>query len=86
MAEKYCCNFLMNFLFLLLFYFLGREEKLKTREDKRMIKLDFFNDYKIAFCAYIKKNNKHVHFLLHGRSSWSTFDLHLPRGAKDFGN
>ena len=29
-------------------FFLGREEKMKTREDTRMVKLDF-NFFKLAF-------------------------------------
>ena len=33
------------------------------------------------FGAYIKKN-QHIHFLMHGYSSWSTFSLHLVRGPR----
>ena len=53
---------------------------MKSREEKRMDKLDiFFKHY--PFWRYIKKN-QHVHFLVHGHSSWSTFDFHLVRGPK----
>ena len=28
--------------------------------------------------------NQHIHFFVHGHSSWSTFTLHLVRGPNDF--
>ena len=31
---------------------------------------------------YYKKINQHIHFLVHGHSSWSTSGLHLMRGPK----
>ena len=35
-------------------------------------------------CPYghIFEKNQHVHFLMHGQSSWSTFNLHLMGGPK----
>ena len=32
--------------------------------------------------VYHNKNNQHIHFFMHGHSSWSTFGLHLVRGPK----
>ena len=59
---------------------------MKTREDKRMVKL-FFNFFfqNYPYWAYMKKKskkNQHVWFLVHGHSSWSTFSLHLVRAPK----
>ena len=48
---------------------------MKTREEKIMIKLDFF------FLTCVKKN-QHIHNLVHGNSSWFTFGLHLVRSPK----
>ena len=53
---------------------------MKTREDKRMVKLEFFS-FKTTLLGHVSKS-KHIHFLVHGHSSWSTFDLHLVRGSK----
>ena len=80
MVEKCCYNKkLMDFI--LFFVFL--EEKLKTREDKRRQENGqtsiFFSI--LTFWAYTKKN-QHIHFLVHGLSSWSTYGLHLVRGPK----
>ena len=49
---------------------------MKTREDK-MVKLEFFS--KLPF---LKEKNQHIHFLVHGHSSLSTFGLNLVRGPK----
>ena len=46
-----------------------------------MIKIDFFPFQTTPFWNCILKY-KHVHFLVHGHSSWSTFNLHLVRGPK----
>ena len=51
MAEKHCYNDLFK-----------KKEKMKTREDKRMVKLDFlflFQNY--SFWTYIGKYH-HIHF------------------------
>ena len=58
--------------------FLG-EEKMKTREDKRMVKLELFFFQNCPFWAYTKKTPKS---LFGAWSSWSTFSLHLVRGPK----
>ena len=57
---------------------------MKTREDKRMVKLGiFFNIFKISLFGHIFFiKNQHIHFLVHGHSSWSSFGLHLMRGPK----
>ena len=58
---------------------------MKKREDMRMVKLDFFTFYffKLAFLGRLKKN-QYIHFLVHGRFSWSTFGLHLSEESKGF--
>ena len=53
---------------------------MKTREDKRMVKLDFFS-FKISFIGHIIIKLVYS-LLMHGHSSWSTFGLHLVRGPK----
>ena len=53
---------------------------METREDKRMVKLEFF--FKTTLFGHILQKNQHIHFLVHGHSSWSTFGLHLVRGPK----
>jgi hypothetical protein len=59
-------------------HFFG-EEKRKTREDKRMVKFDFFAKT-ILLGIYYKKI---AHILsVHGHSSWSTFSLDLVRDSK----
>jgi hypothetical protein len=50
-----------------------REEKLKTKEDKRMVKLNFsfsfsFQNYILWIISLTKKINKFI-FLVHGHSS-----------------
>ena len=60
----------------------GGEEKMKTRKDKRMVKLYFILFFQnFLIWAYIFLN-QHIHFLVHGHSAWSTFGLHLVRGPK----
>jgi hypothetical protein len=49
-----------------------------TREDKRMIKLEYFS--KLPFWGTYKKNQR-IYFLVHGHSSWSTFGLHRVGGT-----
>ena len=48
---------------------------MKTRKDKRMVKIDFF----FSFLGDMLQK-WHIHVLVHGRASWSTFGLHLVRG------
>jgi hypothetical protein len=70
MIEKYCYNiFFINHF--------GRRED----EDKRMVKLDYSSFSRPSFLGYIIKN-QHIHFLVYGHSSWSTFGLHVVRGRK----
>ena len=52
---------------------------MKTREDKRMVKLEFFS--KQLFWGIYKKKSTHS-LLVHGHTSWSTFGLHLVRDPK----
>jgi hypothetical protein len=52
---------------------------MKTREDKRMVKLDFFS-FQISIYGHILK--KSINFLVHIHSSWPTFGLHLMTGPK----
>ena len=61
-----------------------REEKMETREDKRMVELDFFLFQNCPFWTYImkEKKNPHIHFLVHSHSSWYKFGLHLVRDPK----
>ena len=54
-------------------FFVG-EEKTKTREDEKMVELE-----ELPFLDIYWKN-QHGRFLVHGHSSWCTFDLHLVRG------
>ena len=74
MVEKCCYNkVLVNLLG-------GGGEKIKTIEDKKMVKLFSFL-FKHALLGYILKN-QHTHFLVHGHPFRSTFGLHLVRGPK----
>ena len=58
---------------------------MKTRQDKRMVKLDSFSPKKPLLDMYYK--NKHIHCLVHNHSFWSTFYVHLVKeGSNDFGN
>jgi hypothetical protein len=61
--------------------FFLREEKMKIREDRRLARLILF--FKTALFGHISKT-RHIHFLVHGHFSWSTFNLHLVRGPKAF--
>ena len=60
------------------------EDKLSPREDWRMIKLELlFFLSKMPFLGHILLNkNRHIHFLVHGHSSWSTYGVHLVRGPR----
>jgi hypothetical protein len=53
------------------------EEKIKTREDKRMVKLDFFVFQNCLF-GHIFFKNWHIHFL----GVWSFLLVHLVRGPR----
>ena len=44
------------------------EEKTKTRQDERMVKLE--KKIQNAVFGPIFKNKQHIHFLVHGRSSF----------------
>jgi hypothetical protein len=70
MAEKCCYNILMNFLG-------GREGEDKRGQEN--------GQTWIFWGVYIKKISTFI-FWVHGRSSWSTFGLHLVRGPKGFVN
>ena len=52
MVEKYCCNKKFN-------EFIFGEENVKTREDKRMVKLELFQKW--PFWKYLKIN-QHMQF------------------------
>ena len=55
---------------------------MKIGEDTRMVKKNlFFLNSKLSFLD-IYLNNQHIHFLVHGHSSWSMVGLHLVRGPK----
>ena len=73
MTNKCSYNeFLMNFL---------GDEKMKTREKKRVVNFDFI--FQTTFLGnFFFKKNQHIHFLVHGHSFLSTFELHLARGPK----
>ena len=47
------------------------EKRMKTREDKRMVKLIFLVS-KLPFLG-IHQLVQHIQFLVHGHFSWSTF-------------
>jgi hypothetical protein len=54
---------------------------MNTKEEG-MAKIDLFKFFQsFSFWTYIKKS-QHVHFLIHGHPSCSTFNLHLVRGPK----
>ena len=61
-------------------FFGGREDEEKTREWS-FIYLFSFPLQNWPFGAYIYKKN-HIHLLVHGHYSWSTFGLHLVKGLK----
>ena len=75
MAKKWCYN---EFFYLFLG---GGEEKMKAREDKRMIKLEF-NFLKISLFGYVLKQYQHIHFWVYDHPSQSKFGVHLVRGPK----
>jgi hypothetical protein len=56
--EKCCYNKLLTNFF--------GEETMKTREDNRMVKLDFFSPSKLPFLDTHLKRNQHIHFLVDG--------------------
>jgi hypothetical protein len=53
---------------------------MKMREAKRLVRLKFL--FKTVNFGQIFKNNQHIHFLVHGHSTWSTLGLHLVRGPR----
>ena len=55
---------------------------MKTREDIRIVQLEFF---KTVFFGHILKN-EHIHFLVHGHSSWSHIRFTISEGSKAFVN
>ena len=62
MAEKCCYNRIFNKVLL-------GEEKMKTREDKRMVKLERKKkNSKLPFLN-IHQKNRHIRFLMHNHSS-----------------
>jgi hypothetical protein len=42
--------------------------------------------FKLPFLGIYYKKNQHIHFLVHGQSSWSTSSLHPNAGPNDFVN
>jgi len=52
----------------------GREREEKTRRNK-ILKIAFF-------LGHTLKKPQHIHYLVHGRFSWSTFGLHLVKSPK----
>ena len=60
--------------------FFWKEEKVTIREDQEWSNSFFFSS-KLPFLDMDSKT-QHIHFLVHGHSSWSTFGLHLVRGPK----
>jgi hypothetical protein len=62
------------------------EEKMKTKEDKRMVKLAFFQNCHFwtrpLYPLESPSKKLRIHFLVHGGSSWSTFGLHLVRAHR----
>ena len=65
------------------FKFWGKRSWRQEKTRLRMVKHYFILFPKLHFFGHISKN-KHIHFLVHGHFSWSTFDLHLVGGAKGF--
>jgi hypothetical protein len=64
-------------------HFPRSEDKWSPREDKRMVKLEFFiNFFLFGHVLKIKNKNQHIHFLVHDHSSWSTSGLYLVRGPR----
>ena len=51
---------------------------MKTREWPNLILFSF----KTALLRHMLNENQHIHFRVHGHSSWSTFSLYLVRGPK----
>ena len=50
------------------------------RWERKKINIWFFFFQNCPFWTYVWEENQHVHFSMHGYSSWSTFGLHLMRG------
>ena len=67
MAKK-CC---FNQIFMILFYFILEEEKMKTKEDKRMVKLCFFLVQK---CLFVTHTQKSTHSLF---GAWAFLLVHI---------
>ena len=54
-------------------------EERRWRQENSQTWIWFFS--KLPFLGIYYKI-QHIHFLVHGHTSWSTFDLHLVRGPK----
>ena len=65
-------------IFFMIFFCEGENEE-KRRQKNRQTWL-FPQNY--PFWTYFKQKFAHIHFLVHGHSSWSTFTLHLVWDAK----
>jgi hypothetical protein len=61
--------------------FIWRREDEDTRRQKNDQTWFFFQNCPF-WGVYIYILNQHIHFLVHGHSSWSTFDLHLVKVLK----
>ena len=55
-----------------------RQVKPKRRQENGQTWIFF----KTTFFGHVLKKNHHIHFLVHGHSSWSTFGLQLVRGPR----
>ena len=69
-----CC---FNNLFILGNHYCSQEERSKERGENKTCK----KNLNFPFLGIFKKN-QHIHFLVHGHSSWSTFNLLLMKGPK----
>ena len=63
-------------LWFLMFFYWG--ENMKANSTRKKWSNIIFT-LKTTLLGHIFKINQHIHFLVHGHSSWSTFGLHLVR-------
>ena len=75
MAKKWCYNNNNK----LNEFFLGKR---RWRQEKTWERSNFFLLSKLPFLNIYQKKNQHIHFWVHGHSSWSTFGSHLVWGPK----
>ena len=68
-----------HFNFLLITFFLPNIFRV-TKEGMKGRRLEIKKIPKTILCGHIF--NQHIHFLVHGHSSWPTFHLRLARGSK----